>query len=179
MGGSVPRSRCRAVSRRGTSCSGWHGPATDDDVRAVVGAVDRVNEVAEKWWLDLDDQPTIGRTVVRVGRDLVWEIATQHPDGPVGWLEAIAGHLTGLGWSGRIETSTMPDPGPLNELPTGEKVTPSLIAIAWAGCGHYGPIGGAALAPWRADETVVPLWSISRSTCSPATGRAATSPSTA
>ena len=118
-------------------------PATDDDMRAVEGAVGRVNELAETRWLDLDDQPTIGRSVVRAGRDLVWEIATQHPNGPVGWLDAIAEDLTGLGLNGRIEIWTLPDSGPLNQLPSGEKVPSVLIAIAWAGCGTYGPNGAA------------------------------------
>ncbi len=133
-------------------------PATDTDAAELQAVVDRVNVLAETRWLDLDGVATVGRGVVRVGRELVWEISSQHPDGPAGWLEALAADLSEAGWEGRVGIWSLPEAGPLSQLGDGERVPSAMVVIAWAGAGRYGPHpSAAAKASWRVNESVIPV----------------------
>ncbi len=127
---------------------------TATTLAVVERCLDETNHVAETRWLDLDNMPTIGRRPVLVGRSVVWEVQTQHPDGPRHWLTVFAQAMDAAGHDGEIGPFSFRDPGRMDTLVDGRKVPSVMLALAWKGHGTYP--NGSALAAWRTDHGVIP-----------------------
>ena len=131
--------------------------ATDATLVRVQRSLDRTNEAARTSWLDLDNLPTVGRRPVRVGRSVVWEIETQHPDGPLHWLNAFAETLGAAGANGTIGPFAYRNPGRMDTLVDGRRVPGMMAALSWKGRGPFRPSGNPGMPAWRVDPSIVPL----------------------
>jgi hypothetical protein len=100
---------------------------------AVEQCVNRVNQALETSYLDLDDMPTWGRGGTWASQGVVWEVESQHPKGPSGWLDHLAKELEAAGLSGRISLYEWPQERRLDELGSGLPARRAAVVLATSG----------------------------------------------